>query len=87
MTDRRRIEQLDSLRQRSLRTTAMLLRCISFFYNFCRVHKTFGATPAMAAGLVDRVLKLADCIEMIDAANVPTPRGPYKEREAIEISN
>lgn len=26
-------------------------------FNFCRVHKTLGATPAMAAGLVDKVLE------------------------------
>ena len=38
------------------------------FYNFCRVHKTLGATPAMAAGLVDKVLKMADVASMIDNA-------------------
>ncbi|MGY3622988.1 IS1 family transposase [Bradyrhizobium sp. USDA 10063] len=42
------------------------------FYNFCRVHKTLGATPAMAAGLIDRVMKMADAIELIDSAN-PVP--------------
>ena len=57
------------------------------FYNFCRVHKTLGATPAMAAGLVDKVLKMADVVAMIDAREVPTVRGPYKKREAAEISN
>jgi IS1 family transposase len=30
------------------------------FYNFCRVHKTLGATPAMAAGLIDRVMKMTE---------------------------
>lgn len=58
------------------------------FYNFCRVHKTLGATPAMAAGLIDRVMKMTDVVALIDAANpVPTVRGPYKKREADEISN
>jgi IS1 family transposase len=51
-----------------------------YFYNFCRVHKTLGATPAMAAGLVDRVLKIQDVVAMIDAANMPGQRGPYKRR-------
>ena len=56
------------------------------FYNFCRVHKTLGATPAMAAGLVDRVLKMKDVVAMIDNANpVPAVRGPYKK--TAEISN
>jgi hypothetical protein len=36
----------------------------------------------------DRVLKMADGVAMIDAANpVPTVRGPYKKRDAVEISN
>ena len=58
------------------------------FYNFCRVQKTLGATPAMAAGLVDRVLHMKNVVEMIDAqaAKIPTVRGPYKKRDA-EISN
>ncbi|UYO51615.1 IS1 family transposase [Rhodopseudomonas palustris] len=58
------------------------------FYNFCRVHKTLGATPAMASGLVDRVMKMADLVELIDAANpAPAVRGPYKKRVAGENSN
>jgi IS1 family transposase len=56
------------------------------FYNFCRVHKTLGATPAMASGLVDKVLKMADVVGMIDAREVPAVRGPYK-KQAAEISN
>jgi hypothetical protein len=55
------------------------------FYNFCRVHKTLGATPAMAAGLVDKVLKMADVVAMIDARETPALRGPYKK--TAEISN
>jgi IS1 family transposase len=56
------------------------------FYNFCRVHKTLGATPAMAASLVDRVLKMTDVVALIDAANpVPAVRGSYKK--TAEISN
>jgi IS1 family transposase len=58
----------------------------SVFYNFCCVHKTLGATPAMAAGLVDKVLKMADVVALIDAREVPAIRGPYKKQSA-EISN
>jgi hypothetical protein len=53
------------------------------FYNFCRVHKTLGATPA---GLVDKVLKMTDVVALIDAREVPAVRGPYKKQNA-EISN
>ncbi|MBR0963294.1 IS1 family transposase [Bradyrhizobium diazoefficiens] len=55
------------------------------FYNFCRVHKMLGATPAMAAGLIDRVMKVTDVVALIDAANpVPAVRGPYK-KQTVEI--
>jgi IS1 family transposase len=58
------------------------------FYNFCRVHKTLGATPAMASGLVDRIMHMKDVVGMIDAQaeKIPAVRGPYKKRNA-EISN
>jgi IS1 family transposase len=56
------------------------------FYNFCRVHKTLGVTPAMASGLVDRVMKMADIVAMIDARQEPTARGPYKKKILL-ISN
>ena len=56
------------------------------FYNFCRVHKTLGATPAMAAGLVDKVLKMTDVVALIDAREAPAVRGPYKKQNS-EISN
>lgn len=58
------------------------------FYNFCRVHKTLGVTPAMASGLVETVMKMTDVVALIDAANpVPAVRGPYKKRVVDEISN
>ena len=57
------------------------------FYNFCRVHKTLGATPAMASGLMDRIMKMTEIVALIDAREVPAIRGPYKKRNEIEISN
>lgn len=57
------------------------------FYNFCRIHKTLRITPAMAAGITDKLWTLEDIIARMDAAAPkPGPRGPYKKR-AAEISN
>jgi IS1 family transposase len=51
------------------------------FYNFCRIHKTLRVTPAMAAGITDRLWSLEDIVERIDAAKpLPGKRGPYKKR-------
>ncbi len=51
---------------------------------FCRVHKTLGTTPAVAAGVTDHVWKLPELIGLLaDAENaVPMKRGPYKKRGA-----
>jgi IS1 family transposase len=51
------------------------------FYNFCRIHKTLRMSPAMAAGVTDRLWSLEDICAKIDAmAPAPKPRGPYKPR-------
>ncbi len=53
------------------------------FYNFCRIHKTLRVSPAMAAGITDRLWSLEDIVAKIDAmAPAPTARGPYKKRPA-----
>jgi len=52
------------------------------FYNFCRLHKSLRVSPAMAAGITDRLWSLDDIIDKIDSmAPAPKPRGPYKKRE------
>jgi len=37
------------------------------FYNFVRIHKTLKCTPAMAAGITDRLWNMNDIIALIDA--------------------
>lgn len=53
-------------------------------YNFVRVHKTIGTTPAVAAGVADRRWTIADIIALLDDAEraVSRKRGPYKKRAA-----
>ena len=51
------------------------------FYNFCRIHKTLRVSPAMAAGIADRLWSLEDIVTKIDEmAPAPAKRGPYKKR-------
>ncbi len=51
------------------------------FYNFCRIHKTLKVTPAMAAGITDKLWSLEDIAERMDARQpAPAKRGPYKKR-------
>ena len=37
------------------------------FYNFVRIHQTLRITPAMAAGVTDRVCEIADIVKLVDA--------------------
>lgn len=59
------------------------------YYNFARVHQTLRVSPAMAAGLTDRLWSVEDIVALVEAqeaAEAPKVRGPYKKRVA-EISN
>lgn len=51
------------------------------YYNFVKVHQTLKVTPAMEAGLTDRLWDVADLVELIDEnEDSPKKRGPYKKR-------
>jgi IS1 family transposase len=50
------------------------------WYNFARQHKAHKLSPAMAAGLTDRLWSMEDIADLIDArAPKPGKRGPYKK--------
>jgi hypothetical protein len=36
-------------------------------YNFCRLHKTLRITPAMAAGVTDRLWSVSDIVTILEA--------------------
>ena len=52
------------------------------YYNFVKQHKSpKGLSPAMAAGVADRLWEIEDIVALVDAAAPkPGPRGPYKKR-------
>jgi hypothetical protein len=51
------------------------------YYNFVRIHASLRMTPAMAAGVTDKLWEIADIVALIEAkeAEKPTVRGPYKK--------
>jgi len=50
------------------------------YYNFVRIHKTLRVTPAMAAGVTDRLWEVSDIVALLEAAELkPGKRGPYKK--------
>jgi hypothetical protein len=50
------------------------------WYNFVKVHKTLRMSPAMAAGITDKLWSIEDIAALVDAAEPkPSKRGPYKK--------
>ncbi|MYZ49285.1 DDE-type integrase/transposase/recombinase [Propylenella binzhouense] len=52
------------------------------YYNFVRIHSTLGTTPAMAAGVTDRLWEVADIVALLDAG-APKTRGSV--RIAVDV--
>ena len=51
------------------------------YYNFCRIHKSLKVTPAMEAGLTDKLHDIGFIVDLIDAREPKNrKRGPYKKR-------
>jgi IS1 family transposase len=55
------------------------------FYNWVRIHKTLRVTPAMAAGLTDKLMGFEDIVALMDEA-APKPGRPttYTKRKLLE---
>ena len=57
------------------------------WYNWVRIHKTLRVSPAMAAGLTDKLMDMRNIVALIDASETaPTKRGPYKKRQSTRPS-
>ncbi len=51
------------------------------FYNFVKTHKAHKLSPAVAAGVTDKLWSMEDVAALVDArAPKPGKRGPYKKR-------
>lgn len=56
------------------------------YYNFVRIHRTLRMTPAMAAGVTDRLWEMADLVAIVEAADAK-PNRPATYRKRALISN
>lgn len=64
----RRFTRLTNAHSKSAAHHAAMVGLFTAFYNFCRKHETLGkASPAMAAGLTDRVWSVGDLLTSIAA--------------------
>jgi IS1 family transposase/lambda repressor-like predicted transcriptional regulator len=80
----RRFTRLTNAFSKKIENHCHALALYFVWYNWCRIHKAHRLTPAMAAGLTDKLMDMADIANMIEAAGPkPGKRGPYRKRATL----
>ena len=76
----RRFTRLTNAFSKKFENHMHMVALYTVWYNFVKMHKTLRMTPAMAAGVSDKLWSVADLAEMVDAsAPKAGKRGPYKK--------
>jgi IS1 family transposase len=77
----RRFTRLTNAFSKKVENHAYAVALHMMYYNFVRIHKTLRVTPAMAAGVTDRLWEIADIAKLVeDAEAKPAKRGSYKSK-------
>lgn len=77
----RRFTRLTNAFGKKLSNHAHAVALHFMWYNFGRIHQTLKVTPAMEAGVTDRLYEVGDIVDLIEAAAPPPKkRGPHKKR-------
>ena len=69
----RRLTRLTNGFSKKLDNHVHMIALYAVFYNFTKIHKTLRVTPAMAAGLTDRVWDMADIVRLLEEVEAPQP--------------
>jgi len=83
----RRFTRLTNAFSRKVENHAYAVALHMMYYNFVRVHSKLRISPAMAAGVSERLWEIDDIVALVEAeeAKQDRTRGPYKKKRA-EIS-
>jgi IS1 family transposase len=79
----RRFTRLTNAFSKKFENHMHMVALYTVWYNFVKMHKSLKMTPALAAGVTDRLWSMEDIAEMVDAT-LPAggPRGPYKTKNS-----
>lgn len=81
----RRFTRLTNAFSKKVENHAYAVALHFMYYNFVRLHAKLRVSPAMAAGVSDRLWEIADIVALVEAADVkPTKRGVYKKKAMTE---
>jgi IS1 family transposase len=77
----RRFTRLTNAFSKKFENHVHMVALYTVWYNFAKIHKAHRLSPAMAAGVADRLWSMEDIAELVEAA-APKPgkRGPYRKR-------
>jgi IS1 family transposase len=79
----RRFTRLTNAFSKKFENHMHMVALYTVWYNFVKMHKTLRMTPAMAAGVSDRLWSMDDVAELVEASLPKAgPRGPYKKTVA-----
>lgn len=81
----KRFTRLPSAFSKKFENHAHMVALYTVWYNFVKLHKKHRMSPAMAAGVSDRLWSVEDIAALVEAA-APKPgrRGPYKARSVVD---
>ena len=80
----RRFTRLTNAFSKRIRNHGYSVALYMVFYNFCRIHRSLGTTPAQAAGLAEFRHDLRWVVEMMNERAPTQRRGPY--RTQVELN-
>lgn len=80
----RRFTRLTNAFSKKAENHAAAVSLHAFYYNFVRLHKTLKVTPAMAAGVTDRLWEMTDLVEMLEAWETKEKRDAKPIFEVLE---
>ncbi|MBI1874767.1 MAG: IS1 family transposase, partial [Acidobacteria bacterium] len=69
----RRFTRLTNGFSKKLENHVHMVALYTVWYNWTRIHKTLRVTPAMAAGLTDRMWDMSEIVGLIEEAEAPVP--------------
>ena len=69
----RRFTRLTNGFSRKLDNHVHMVAIYAVFYNFTKIHKSLRVTPAMAAGLTDRVWDMENVVRLLVEVEAPQP--------------
>jgi IS1 family transposase len=83
----RRFTRLTNAFSKKFEHHVHMVALYTVWYNYVKLHRAHRLSPAMAAGISDKLWSVEDIAKLVEAAQAkPAKRGPYKKRQP-EISN